>query len=1018
MKIGLYPRILLGSLTFLLFLLILLTWFMQHRQQQQLENWRGQWQEDEKVMLHGNDFLLQLNYWVLHVPSLNAGDQALRYKRTYDAYVAWRAVVGEHGNDDAKAAVSLIGQELTDLKTLVDKPRDSAKYREELAEMVNEINLDVYKAVLSNTRQQVGVVGDLKAQLVPLMAMIGFFALLMLVGGFVLLRFFEDRVLMEFARVRQQLPVSSAGELADLRPIEQVHELPRITQSVSQLSARVREAVDALNIVNSLGEGLLIVSPDGYIRWVNDSICTMLGYNESELIGRAVTDIYTKMKTPKVQGFFRRNEDAAEENLFKTKDGNIIPVRFSSSFLSDDQMDIQGFVCLAKDITKEREAQEELQKQSQWLSVTLASIGDAVITTDTNGTISFMNTQAETLIGVPGDEAVDRPLEKVLRLIDERTQEPILLSGGGRTSESGHREALLLHSGDRWTFVEENASQIRTGEEQVLGWVVVIRDITERRLHAKELEREKEKALAAATAKSQFLANMSHEIRTPMNGIIGMSGLLLDTRLTREQRESAQIVRRSAEALLTLINDLLDFSKIESGKLELEIIEFDVRSCVEEIGDLLGRNAQEKGLEMVMMVSHNVPRRVMGDPGRLRQILLNLVNNAIKFTLQGEVFVKVYLRHERGGHYTLQFDVTDTGIGIPKDRVNRLFRPFSQVDASTTRKYGGTGLGLAICKQLTEAMGGQIWVNSEDGKGATFSFTAEFGRPAGAVQQHFLPSSDLKGLNILVVDTNATNRLILRDQLEHSGCVVEEADCAKQAFSVLAGAVDGRQSFDMVIIDFFLADDDGGRLAHEIKKQPKLAKLPILLLTSVPRRGDAAKMLEIGVSGYLTKPVKLSRLYDAIGTIMGLEKEGRGEGNELVTQHTLREISRNKHRVLVVEDNIVNQKVAVRLMEKLGYFCDVAANGKEAVEAVEQMPYDVILMDCQMPEMDGFEATREIRHREQTEGLGQHRAIIAMTANAMAGDRERCLEAGMDYYLSKPIQTAELVEALKQFVGD
>ncbi len=1014
MKIRWLPRILLGSFVFLLLLLVLFVWLLQHRQQNKLGQWENDWKHGQAVMSGGNEFLLQLNYWVLHVPSLNAGDQELRYKRTYDAFIAWREIVNKEGNDDAKAAAALIGQQLTELKKLVDQPRDSAKYREELAELVNEVNFDVYKAVISNTREHAAGVLGLNQRLWPLMVAIVVFALLLVGAGWFLLHQFEERILMEFARVRQQLPMSSSGDLADLRAVEHLHELPRITQSVAQLSLRVREAVDALNIVNSLGEGLLIVSPDGYIRWVNDSICTMLGYDESELIGRAVTDIYTKMRTPKVQGFFRRNEDGTEENLFKTKDGKIIPVRFSSSFLSDDQMDIQGFVCLAKDITKEREAQEELQKQSQWLSVTLASIGDAVITTDTDGVITFMNMQAERLLGVPGDEAVDRPIDKILRLIDERLQEPILLGGAGQETR-GNQEALLLHSGDRWTFVEENASQIRTGEDQVLGWVVVVRDITERRLHAKELEAEKEKALAAATAKSQFLANMSHEIRTPMNGIIGMSGLLLDTELTREQRESARIVRRSAEALLTLINDLLDFSKIESGKLELEIIEFDVRSCVEEIGDLLGRNAQEKGLEMVMMVSHNVPQRVMGDPGRLRQILLNLVNNAIKFTHQGEVFVKVYLRHEKGGHYTLQFDVTDTGIGIPKDRTNRLFRPFSQVDASTTRKYGGTGLGLAICKQLTEAMGGQIWVNSEEGKGATFSFSAEFGRPAGAGQQVFLPAGDLKGLRILVVDTNATNRLILRDQLEHSGCVVHEAHRANEAYDLLTRAASGSNPFDMVIIDFFLADSDGGQLAIEIKKQPVLGKLPILLLTSVPCRGDAAKMLEIGISGYLTKPVKLSQLYDAISTIMGLEKGG--ETNELVTQHTLREMSRSKHRVLVVEDNIVNQKVAVRLMEKLGYFCDVAANGKEAVGAIEQMPYDVILMDCQMPEMDGFEATREIRRREEEEGLGQRRAIIAMTANAMAGDRERCLEAGMDHYLSKPIQTKELMEALKLFVG-
>ncbi|QTD48079.1 response regulator [Sulfidibacter corallicola] len=991
----------------------------QYLATKRLEEWQAFSEQSHKIQLFGDEFLLKTQFWVIHVPSVNSGDDKLRFERARQALRQWKDQAVTHGSEETGTVISQCDNLFEDLERLMNDPEGSSRYREQLAETLNELNFAVYRAGQVEGQRIISARDRLRPNLLPVVLEIAFLALVFTIGGFLLVRLFEDKILYHFSKIRQLLPKRHSLQASQFQEIEKLEELPRIVKSVEDLSANIHEAGDALNILRSIGEGLIVVSPDGFIRRVNTAICEMLDYTEGELIGRAFTDIYTKLRTPRVEGFFMREEDYAEEELFKTKGGKIIPVRFSSSFLMDDQMEIQGFVCIAKDITQEKQAVEALQKQSEWLKVTLASIGDAVITTDNTSKITFINSRAEQLIGTAGDEVIDRPIGQILRIIDEQSKEPVKLGHGellARENGAGVHERILLQTDDTGLFIEENASPIRTPDGEVLGAIVVIRDITERRSHAEALMREKEKAEAAARAKTQFLANMSHEIRTPMNGIIGMTGLLMETRLSREQRESADIVRRSSEALLGLINDLLDFSKIESGNLELEIIEFDLRNCVEEVGDLLARNAQEKGLEMAIMVSHNVPQRLMGDPGRLRQILLNLANNAVKFTRDGEVFIKVYLRFERGGYYTLQFDVTDTGIGIPADRRNRLFKPFSQVDTSTTRKFGGTGLGLAICKQLCEAMGGQIWVTSEGDKGSTFSFTAEFGKPSGKPAQLLVPDVSLKGLRILVVDANATNRLILRDQLEHCGCVVDETEDAGEAIGKLHQAASGTAPFDLAIVDFYQPELNGGKLAQDIKAQPELAKLPILLLTSVPRRGDAAKMLELGVDGYLTKPVKLSQLYDAIAAIMGLkEQEGPEAATELVTRHTLREMNRNRYRILVVEDNIVNQKVAARLLEKGGYLCDVAANGKEAVEAVARIPYDLLLMDCQMPEMDGFEATRAIRQREG-EGLGKRCTIIAMTANSMLGDRERCLEAGMDHYLSKPIQKSELFEALDKYL--
>jgi PAS domain S-box-containing protein len=662
------------------------------------------------------------------------------------------------------------------------------------------------------------------------------------------------------------------------------------------------------------------------------------------------------------------------------------------------------------DITERKRFERSLEARTTYLNALIENSPLAIVILNSENRVEFCNPAFEQLFQYSQQEIAGAGLDELIVPVELAREAEEYSRKVEKEGESLHATTRRRRKDGTLVDVELYGVPLNVSGE-IVGVYGLYLDITERKRAERELQRAMEATEAANRAKSEFVANMSHEIRTPMNGILGMIDLTLDTELTAEQREYLGMARTSAHSLLSVINDVLDFSKIEAGKLDLETIEFNLRDSLEPTMKSLALRAHEKGLELNFDVRPNVPETLVGDPSRLRQILVNLIGNAVKFTERGAVTVRVKCEAEEASSARLQFSVTDTGIGITREKEAAIFDPFTQADGSMARRYGGTGLGLTISRRLVEMMGGRIWLQSTVGQGSVFYFSARFGvgsRPNRAMP---LETVKLEDLRVLVVDDNPTNQRILEEMLASWRMKPVLAEAAPIALSHLEQAVDAGRPVGLVLVDANMPGMDGFWLVEQLRQDARLAGTTIIMLTSAGQRGDGARCRALGVAAYLNKPIGRSELLNAVMRVLGTTSQEQAQPS-LITRHSLREERSGLH-ILLAEDNLVNQTLAVRLLTKRGHDVQVAGNGREALDRLKKERFDLILMDVQMPEMDGYEATAAIREVERT--AGGHIPIIAVTAHAMKGDLERCREAGMDGYITKPIRVEELLKKIEDY---
>ncbi len=803
-----------------------------------------------------------------------------------------------------------------------------------------------------------------------------------------------------------------------------------LAEERQQAAAELKRTAEALEVseafLNSLVENLPIIvyrkDKEGRLVFGNRRYAEHLGKPLSELLGKTDLD----HSGPEL-GKVHQEEDLrvmATRLPLETVEPQTLPgggtrwVRIIKVPVVDHDDQVIGTQGMFLDVTEAK--QTEIDRAL--VSAFLANVPDNVYFKDRNSRFLAVSASMLRFLGrTTQSEVIGRTDYDFFSAdhADPAFADEQLILGTGR-GIVGKMEKETWPDG-RISWAMTSKMPLRNEQGEVIGTFGLSRDMTLQKQAEEALQAAKEAAETAARMKTEFIANMSHEIRTPMNGVIGMTSLLLDTKLEPLQREFAETVRDSAATLLTIVNDILDFAKFEAGKLAFESLDFTLVETVESTLDMLAERAQSKGIELASEVLPEVPARLRGDPGRLRQILSNLIGNAIKFTEHGEVVVRVARKSETEGAVVLRFSVTDTGIGIPPAVQNRLFQAFTQADSSTTRKYGGTGLGLAISKRLVGMMQGEIGLESEAGKGSTFWFTAQFERAASADSSP-VRGRDLVNMRVLVVDDNATNRQILRHQLFAWRMQKGSAGSGFEALKILRAAAAAGAPFHAALLDMQMPEMDGMTLARAIKADAAIADTRLIILTSLGHFMSSEELKAAGIDAYLVKPVKQSRLFDCLANVMGHAAESSfSPAAAPVSPAPASPEPLPPAHILLAEDNPVNQKVAASMLQKLGYHALTVADGLEVIQALDEAAYDLIFMDCQMPEMDGYEATRLIRRREKQasgSGSGQpHTYIVAMTANAMAGDREKCLAAGMDDYISKPASLAQLREVLLRWAS-
>ena len=759
---------------------------------------------------------------------------------------------------------------------------------------------------------------------------------------------------------------------------------------------------------------------DNRITRVNATELAMLGYRAEEMTGRSVWNFIIEEKPE--ENLPREMSPKARleyQCTFRRKDGRKVSVLMRQKFITDARGAICGRRATLQDITALKRTERELRDAEEKYRSIFENAIEGVFQSTAEGSYLSVNPALARMFGYGSPDEMMSGITHIGRQLyvqpGRRTEFAALIAEKNSVSDF---ESEIYRKDGSTIWISERCRGVRDGDGKLLYYEGTAEDITARRGAEVAIRNARDAALESTRLKSEFLANMSHEIRTPMNGIIGMTDLLLDSDLTTKQRDFTQTISGSADSLLTIINDILDFSKIEAGMLSFEEIDFHLPSVVESSVELLAARAAAKNIEIASLVYHGVPPDLRGDPGRLRQVLTNLIGNAVKFTERGEVVVRANCQEETATHAVIRFTVTDTGIGIEPDALSRLFQAFVQADGSTTRRFGGTGLGLAICRQLVQRMGGDIGVTSQPGKGSTFWFTARFAREAAGSPALAPRRAQLQGVRVLIVDDHETNRSILHHLFTSWSMQVQQAVNGPEALSLMRFAAARGRPFDLAILDMHMPGMNGLALARAIRVEPALAAMRLVMLTSVDRHDEPESLRENGVDGYLVKPVKQAPLFECLSNVLSEDRETGGIQAGLVALDKPAALPSAldglKLDILLAEDNAVNQKVAVCQLQNLGFQPDVVETGAAALTALAGKKYDVVFMDCQMPELDGYAATRELR---KIEGGARHTWVIAMTANSLEGDRDKCLAAGMDDYLSKPVRPADLIAALSRFAG-